>query len=150
MGTILKALSSAAVMLALTTVSLAAQRGTPDPERAATRQILLELGNLLQTGNWAKADSAFAARGVHVLADTMAYHSWAEYRDKMLKPELEKLSGLKVANTNVESVVRGDVAWIAFRQEIGASSGMAKVARGTAVLEKREGRWVIVHFHVSR
>lgn len=149
MHVILKALSSAALLLTITSASLAAQRGTPDPERAATRQILLELGNFLQTGNWVKADSAFAARGVHVLADTMAYHSWAEYRDKTLKPELEKLSGLKVANTGVESVVRGDVAWIAFRQEIGGSSGMAKVARGTAVLEKREGRWVIVHYHVS-
>lgn len=150
MRTILKALSNAAVLLTITAASLAAQRGTPDPERAATRQMLLQMATHLQAGNWAQADSMFASRGVHVLADTLAFHSWAEYRDKALKPELEKHSGLKVVNTGVESVVRGTVAWIAFRQEIGGTAGTARVARGTAVLEKRDGRWLIVHYHVSR
>jgi hypothetical protein len=142
--------SIAALLLLAGTASLHAQRGTPDPERAATRQVLLELGSFLQEGKWAQADSLFPARGVHLLADTSAFHTWAEYRDKSLKPDLAKYSGLKVAHTGVESQVRGNVAWVAFRQEVSGSGGTPRVGRGSAVLEKVDGKWIIVHYHISR
>jgi hypothetical protein len=35
------------------------------------------------------------------------------------------------------------------KQEIGGSAPPARVARGSAVLEKLDGRWTIVHYHVS-
>jgi hypothetical protein len=139
-----------ALLLALSAPVLHAQRGTPDPERAATRQVLLELATYLQEGKWPQADSLFATRGVHVLADTSAFHSWAEYREKNVKPELARLSGAKVAHTGVESQVRGNVAWVAFRQAVSGSSGASTVGRGSAVLEKMDGRWTIVHYHISR
>jgi hypothetical protein len=142
-------LSTGALLVACATPAIA-QRGTPDPERAAARQVLLELASDLQDGKWAQADSLFAPRGVHVLADTNAFHSWAEYRDKQVKPELAKLSGVKVVHSGVESQVRGNVAWVAFKQEVGGSSGQARVGRGSAVLEKVDGRWTIVHYHISR
>lgn len=143
--------ASAAVLVAAASSSLLAQQGgTPDPERAAARQVLLQLASNLQEGQWAQADSLFAARGVHVLADTAAFHSWADYRDKQLKSTLASVSGLKVAHTGVEAQVRGNVAWVAFKQEISGSAPPARVARGSAVLEKLNGRWTIVHYHVSR
>jgi hypothetical protein len=144
-----------AVTLALTAgaTSTQAQRGTPDPERAAARQVILEMATHIQSGNWAQADSLFAMRGVHILADTAAYHSWAEYRDKQFKPDLARYNDLKLTHTGVEATVRGDVAWVAFRQEVAgamASAPASKVGRGSAVLEKRDGRWIIVHLHISR
>jgi hypothetical protein len=144
-----------AVILALTagTTSTQAQRGTPDPERAAARQVILEMADHIQGGNWAQADSLFAMRGVHILADTFAFHSWAEYRDKQFKPDLARYNDLKLTHTGVEATVRGDVAWVAFRQEVAgamASAPASKVGRGSAVLEKRDGRWTIVHLHISR
>src|SRR5215210_2216010 len=78
-------LFAAALMLAVATSTAAGQRATPDPERAAARQVILEMAAHVQGGKWAEADSLFAARGVHVLVDTAAYHSWAEYRDRQLK-----------------------------------------------------------------
>ena len=147
----LRTATLAALVLALPPFTLGAQqRGTPDPERAAARQVLLELGAHLQEGKWPEADALFATRGLHVLADTMAYHSWADYREKQLKTDLAKYSGLKVAHTGVEAQVRGNVAWVAFKQEISGSSGPPKVARGSAVLEKLNDKWTIVHYHVSR
>src|SRR5829696_5155143 len=103
MITATRMLPAAAFVLAAIAAPLQAQRGTPDPERAAARQVLLELASDLQDGKWPQADSLFAMRGVHVLADTSAYHSWAEYRDKQLKPDFARYSGLKVSHTGVEA-----------------------------------------------
>ncbi len=153
----MKSLAKLLVVLAVSaaaTAPAAAQRGTPDPERAAARQVIIELATYLQDGKWTEADGLFATRGLHVLADTSAYHTWAEYRDKSVKPELARFIGLKVTHSAVEAVVRhGSVAWVAFRQEIGGSGAPAaavKVSRGSAVMEKLEGKWVIVHYHISR
>lgn len=142
--------TSACALLLCAAVPAWAQRGAPDPERAATRQIIQALGANIQDGNWAAVDNAFATRGLHVLVDTLALHSWADYRDKHLKPDLARYSGAKVAHTSVESVVRGSVAWVAFRQEISGGAAPPRVARGTAVLEKANDRWTIVHYHISR
>lgn len=145
----------AATMLVLNAAAspLHAQRGTPDPERAAARQVLLAMAVHIQDGKWPEADSLFAARGVHILADTAAYHSWAEYRDTQLKPDLARYTNVKVAHTRVEAQVRGGVAWVAFRQEVSGTTtpaSGARVARGSAVLEKLDGRWIVVHLHISR
>jgi hypothetical protein len=149
----LNRLTTAAALMLVIGAPLHAQRGTPDPERAAARQVLLQLAANLQEGKWAQADSAFATRGVHVLADTSAYHSWADYRDKQLKADLARFTGLKVAHTGVEAQVRGNVAWVAFRQEVSGTTTPAsspRISRGSAVLEKLDGRWAIVHYHTSR
>lgn len=132
----------------------AQQRPAPDPERAAARQVIIELASYMQDAKWPMADSLFATRGLHVLADTLAFHSWADYRDRTLKPDLARRSGLRVTHSGVEAVVRGgNVAWVAFRQEIAGTTTPAStpaVGRGTAVLEKTNGRWTIVHYHISR
>jgi hypothetical protein len=146
-------LSAMTLAVAAGATSVQAQRGTPDPERAAARQVILEMATHIQAGNWGQADSLFAQRGVHILADTSAFHSWAEYRDKQFKPDLARYNDLKLTHTGVEATVRGDVAWVAFRQEVAgamASAPASKVGRGSAVLEKRDGRWIIVHLHISR
>jgi hypothetical protein len=130
-----------------------AQRGTPDPERAAARQVLLAMATHIQEGKWEQADSLFATRGVHILADTSAYHSWAEYRDKQLKPDLARYGDLTLAHTGVEAQVRGTIAWVAFKQVVGGNTTPAsapRVGRGSAVLEKINDRWTIVHLHISR
>ena len=143
-------------MLLLTIVAsgnVAAQRGAPDPERDAVRQVILGFAQNVQAGNLAALDSIFPARGVHILTDTVTLHGLTEYRDRFLKPELARFTDLKFEHTSVEAVVRGTVAWVAFRQLLSGNtaSGPAQVpGRGSAVLEKREGKWIIVHLHVSR
>ena len=130
-----------------------AQRGAPDPERAAVQQVILSLATYIQSGNLAAIDSLFPPRGVHILTDTMTTHGWVEYRDNHLKPELARFTNVKYTHSSVEAQVRGTIAWVAFRQQIAGDTpgGAAQVTgRGSAVLEKRDGRWIIVHLHVSR
>lgn len=141
-----------ASLLVVGSVPLHAQ-ATPNPDRAAVQGLIVRMGEGIQAGNFAAVDSLFPARGIHILTDTLTLHGWTDYRDQHLKPELARFANLSFQHTAVEAVVRGDVAWVAFRQQIGggAASGLANVSgRATAVLERREGRWLIVHLHVSR
>lgn len=143
---------TAACLLLIAAPSVWAQRGAPDPERAAVQQLIQSMGQNLQAGNLAAVDSLFG-RGGHILTDTTTLHGWPSYRDGQLKAELALYTNLKFEHTNVEAVVRGSIAWVAFRQQISGTtaSGPAQVSgRGSAVLEKRDGRWIIVHLHVSR
>ena len=126
---------------------------TPDPERAAVQQVIADLATRIQSGDLASIDSMFRGRGVHILTDTATTHGWPEYRDKFLKPELARYKNLQFTHSAVEPQVRGNVAWVAFREELSGetASGPTKVSgRGTAVLEKLDGRWRIVHLQVSR
>ena len=138
------------VIATLTPMDLTAQR-TPDPERTAVESIIAAFAQHIQTGNLSAIDSFFPARGVHILADDATTHGWPEYRDRYLRPERASLEGLPYAHTAVEAVVRGEVAWAAFRRQVtGQDSAVVMNGRGTAVLEKREGRWMIVHLHMSK
>ncbi|HWG35706.1 MAG TPA: nuclear transport factor 2 family protein [Gemmatimonadaceae bacterium] len=143
------------IVLALFASSTARAQGgsQPDPERAAVQQVIADYATQVQAGNLTALDSVFHGRGVHILTDTATTHGWPEYRDKFLKPELARFKGLQFTHSAIEPQVRGTVAWVAFREELSGetASGPAKISgRGTAVLEKLDGKWRIVHLHISR
>lgn len=139
------------VIATLIPMSLSAQR-TPDPERTAVQSIITAFAEHIQSGNFSAIDSLFPARGVHILTDDATTHGWTEYRDRYLRPELTSFDGLQYAHTAVEAVVRENVAWVAFRRQLTGQDATTPAVngRGTAVLEKREGRWIIVHLHMSK
>lgn len=133
-------------------VKVVAQQAAPDPERTAVAAVIMRFAEKVQANDLAALDSVFPARGVHILADTATTHSWAEYRDRFLKPEMARYSGFGYAHSAVEAVVRGNISWVAFRRQWsrGASGATPVPGRGTAVLEKRDNRWIIVHLHMSQ
>ena len=142
-----------AVVGSLAAASASAQRGAPNPERTAVQQIIQSFATHVQSGNLTAIDSLFRPRGVHILTDTATTHGWAEYRDQYLKPEIARYTNLKFEHSAVEAQVRDSVAWVAFRQTVGGTTAAGPAqssGRGTAVLEKSGGKWVIVHLHVSR
>lgn len=140
-----------AVLLAATLHPAAARaqvRSQPDPERAAVQQVIVRLGELLQAGDLAAIEPLVRPR-LHILTDNATTHGWAEYRDEYLAPELDRLKA-GYAHTAVEATVRGDLAYVAFRRVFGkAGTSEAKEGRGTAVLEKIDGRWTIVHLQMA-
>lgn len=139
------------LMAALFPSLLSAQR-PPDPERDAVQRVIADFAAHVQANHLSALDSLFPPRGLHILTDNATTHGWAEYRDEYLQPELARYPGLRYAHTAIEPVVRGNVAWVAFRRELSSSAtGLEPVqGRGTAVLENRDGRWVIVHLHMSQ
>lgn len=116
------------------------------------RDVIVRMAELIQSGDSAELGSLFPARGLHILVDNATTHGWPDYRDGYLKAELSAFPGLAYAHSAVEPVVRGDVAWVAFRRQLSSSSPdiAAVEGRGTAVLERRDGEWLIVHLHMSR
>ncbi len=79
-------------------------------------------------------------------------HGWVEYRDKHLGPELEHAENFQIRYYGIEPEVRDNVAWASVRYELSVDLSGRHVdteGRGTAVLEKYDGRWLIVHLHTS-
>jgi ketosteroid isomerase-like protein len=95
---------------------------------------------------WANDDS------VTVFEQGHANYGWADYRDNHLGPEMKEMKNTKYALSDIKVKVAGTTAWATFKYTISADVGSRHVdggGLGTAVLEKREGRWQIVHWHTS-
>jgi ketosteroid isomerase-like protein len=133
--------------------STAAQERTQNPEVAAVRRVIEAFGEFTQAKNLAAIDTLFgSSRGVHIIEGAGVNHGWAEYRDSHLKPELDQFQNFQYRFSSVEAQVRANVAWAAFRYELLADTSNGHIeseGRGTAVLEKQNNRWVIVHLHTS-
>lgn len=140
-----------AAVLMLVAIPAAASARQTDEE--TVRGVILAYAGFAEANNLAAIDTLFAeGRGVHIIEGAGVNRGWADYRDNHLQPELADFENLRYRFFSVEPQVRGSVAWAAFRYELSvdAPSGHLETeGRGTAVLEKREGRWMIVHLHTS-
>ena len=91
-------------------------------------------------------------RGVHIIGGAGVNHGWADYRDHHLGPELERAETFQIRYYAVEPQVRGNISWASFRYDLLAEmdgNHLDMEGRGTAILEKRDDRWLIVHLHTS-
>jgi ketosteroid isomerase-like protein len=126
--------------------------GQDDDARAVVRTVE-RVAELIQAGELAGLDTLYAPEeSVHIIEGAGVNHGWADYRDRHLIPELAEFENLAYRYYAVEPQVRGDVAWASFRYELTVDTpgGHVEVGgRGTAVLERRSGRWRIVHMHTS-
>ena len=128
-----------------------AQAQTSD--RDAVIAVVEAVAAFSQARNLSAIDTLFAPEeGVHIIEGAGVNHGWADYRDNHLGPELESFENFEYRFYAVEPTVRGDVAWSSFRYDLAVDTERGHIdreGRGTAVLEKREGRWLIVHLHTS-
>lgn len=123
------------------------------PDEAAVRRAVEAVAELTQRKDLAGLDTLFAHDAwVRIIEGAGVDRGWVQYRDHHLKPELAEFEHFTYRFYDVESQVRGDVAWAAFRYNLAVdtSDGHVEVeGRGTAVLERRDGRWKVVHLHTS-
>jgi ketosteroid isomerase-like protein len=135
------------------TAGTSSSAGAQTSERDAVITVIEAFAAFSQAKNISAIDTLFASdRGVHIIEGAGVNHGWVDYRDNHLQPELEGFENFRYRYYAVEPQVRQDVAWNSFRYELAADTPRGHVeleGRGTAVLEKREGRWVIVHLHTS-
>ncbi len=97
-------------------------------------------------------DSLYAGDDLTVIEGAGIDRGWADYRDHHLKPELERLKLLVYRPYEIEAHVAGELAWAIFRYDLkleGDDLKIDNVGRGTAILEKREGRWVVRHVQTA-
>ena len=122
-------------------------------DESAVVKVLLAIAQYSQEGDLGAMDTLYASGGgVHIIEGAGINHGWEDYRDNHLAPELESFENFQYRYYSIEPQVRGDVAWTAFRYDLSVdtSRGHTEIeGRGTAVLEKTNGRWEIVHMHTS-
>ncbi len=95
---------------------------------------------------WANDESVTVFESGH------ANYGWADYRDHHLMPEMKEMKNTKYTLSDIKVKLAGMTAWATFKYTISADVGARHVdggGLGTAVLEKRDGRWQIVHWHSS-
>ena len=141
----------AVALMPVASLPVAAQ--SEDTDIQAVRTVLESLATYAQAGNLDAMGSLYApGRGVHIIEGAGVNHGWEDYRDHHLAPELASFENFEYRYFSIEPVVRGDVAYSAFRYELKADtpSGHIEVeGRGTAVLERIDGSWKVVHIHTS-
>ena len=89
---------------------------------------------------------------VTVFENGYANYGWADYRNNHLAPEMKEFTNLHYAVVEPKIKVSGKTAWATFKYTIVGDSGgrhFDSGGLGTAVLEKRGGKWLIVHWHTS-
>ena len=108
---------------------------------------------------WASLDVAgqkqYYAQGPHVFFDItpLKYASWDEYQDGVTKVLADYKSAKFRVNDDAQIHKSGDAVWITstVAYEMTHKSGKVDMGnfRWTAVFEKQDGKWLIVHEHVS-
>ena len=125
----------------------------PQTEAEAVRQVLLDNARAFEKGDlaalerfWANDEKLTVFEGGHINT------GWIDYRDHHLKPELKELKEVWYSLSNLHVHLAGTTAWATFEYAISGTTGKELFqggGLGTAILEKREGRWRIVHWHSS-
>lgn len=144
-------LALALVVLAL--VAMPPNVGAQSNDEAAVRDALLKNSGGFERNDLASLKQVWANdESVTVFEDGHANYGWADYRDNHLKPEMAEMKNTKYAISDAKPRIAGNTAWATFKYTISAQLKERPVEAsglGTAVLEKRDGRWQIVHWHTS-
>ena len=123
-----------------------------DEVKAAT-DVLTREAVAVEKGDLAALDKIWAnSEDVTVFESGHANYGWTDYRNTHLAPELKEFKNTKYAFSDLKVKVDGKTAWATFKYSLAAEMGTRKIESGglgTAVLEKREGLWRIVHWHSS-
>ena len=135
----------------MTAFAPAAQAQTSDED--AISAIIAAIAGYSQAKNLGAIDTLFAeGSSVHIIEGAGVNHGWEDYRDNHLGRELDEFENFQYRYYAVEPQVREDVAWASFRYDLAVDTPRGHVereGRGSAVLEKQDGRWLIVHLHTS-
>ncbi len=155
----LKRFLTVSLCLLVITLSAAAQAKKPAAKKVSAGPVPDKAYLQKIWDGWATLDPANAAKfyaaGPHVFFDIapLKYNSWAEYE----KGAKNVLAGYKSAkftvNDDVEIHPHGDLVWATstVADEMTNKSGKVEMGnfRWTVVFGNEEGKWLIVHEHIS-
>jgi len=144
-------------MIALTVGSLGQskkspmkQAAGPPPDRAYLQK-LWDGWSTLDPANVAK----FYATGPHVFFDIapLKYNSWEEYANGAKGLTAHFKSAKFTINDDLALHPHGDLVWATatIAEQMTSTAGKVEMGnfRWTAILENQDGKWLIVHEHVS-
>ncbi len=152
MTRLLPGLLFAAIVLgaAATGPRSAAARGADSA--AAVVKVLNESAAAFEHGDLGAASRTWShSKALTVFEGGHVNRGWADYRDNHLAPEMKELRDVRYRLSDVVPHVVGDTAWATFRYAISGSEiggrTFSGTGIGTAVLQREQGSWRIVHWH---
>lgn len=153
LGKILIAASFLAIAAAIAGFNFYAGVSAQSNEVKAVTDVLTKEAQAIEKGDLAALDKIWAnSEDVTVFESGHANYGWTDYRNNHLAPELKEFKNTKYAFSDLKVKVEGKTAWATFKYSLVADIGTRNIQSaglGTAVLEKRDGRWQIVHWHSS-
>ena len=134
-------------LTALMTVSTVTGQAA-SPDSSGVRRAIEALFNAAQRKDLVALDTIYAGDRLTVIEGAGINRGWPDYRDHHLGPELKEFSDFHYQPSEIEAHVQGNIAWAIFRYTLKAKSGdrvIDQVGRGTAILERKGNRWIILH-----
>jgi ketosteroid isomerase-like protein len=126
-------------------------------DETSVREALMQSASSFEKNDMAAATQVWANdESLTVFESGHANYGWADYRDHHLGPEMKEMQNTKYAFSSMKIHVSGNTAWATMKYSITADVGEGGKTRhvdgaglASAVLERREGQWRIVHWHSS-
>ena len=151
---------ASAVVLAGLVAFVASSKSTATAyadDEGAVRDALLKSAASFEKNDLAMASQVWANdESLTVFESGHANFGWADYRDHHLVPEMGEMKNTRYGFSDIKIHLAGKTAWATFNYTIAADvmdNGKQRHidggGLGTAVLEDRNGRWKIVHWHSS-
>ena len=144
-------LSSSALILAVFIFAGFASAQSKDEKQV--REVLTQNTTAFAQNDMPTLDKIWANDdAVTVFENGYANYGWADYRNNHLGPEMKEMTNIKYSSSDMKVKMSGKTAWATFKYTISADSAgrhFDSNGLGTAILEKRGGRWLIVHWHSS-
>ncbi len=142
-----------AVVAAIVGFNFYVQVSAQSNEVKAVTDVLTREAQAVEKGDLAALDKLWAnSEDVTVFESGHANYGWTDYRNNHLAPELKEFKNTKYAFSDLKVKVDGKTAWATFKYTISGDADGKSFnggGLGTAVLEKRDKRWQIVHWHSS-
>ena len=142
-----------AVFAAIAGFNFYANVSAQTAEEKAVRDLLMREAAAVEKGDLAALDKIWAnSEDVTVFESGHANYGWTDYRNNHLAPELKEFKNTKYSFSDLKVKVDGRTAWTTFKYALVADIGARNIQSGgfaTAILEKRDGEWRIVHWHSS-
>jgi ketosteroid isomerase-like protein len=147
-----RSINQTLILLVLVLAGIVSVSGQSRDEKMV-REVLDQNLTAFMKNDLATMDRIWANdEGVTVFENGHANWGWADYRNNHLAPEMKEMTNVKYTSSDLKLRVDGKTAWCTFKYAISGDSNdrhFDSSGLGTAVLEKRDGRWVIVHWHTS-
>ncbi len=126
-------------------------------EEAAVRDALMKSAVSFERNDLPMASQIWVNdESLTIFESGHANYGLADYRDHHLVPEMGEMKNTKYAFSDMKVHLAGNTAWATLKYTISADvmdNGKPRHVDGgglgTAVLEKRDGQWRIVHWHSS-
>lgn len=121
-------------------------------EQIAVAQVLRALFAAVERKDLKALDTLYAGDSLTVVESTGINRGWADYRDTHLGPELKVVQNFRYRPFELLVRTSGDLAWSTFRYALAGDMERQKldhVGRGTAILERHGGRWIVRHIHMA-